>query len=91
MYDVFTFTETSYATDDEVDKLENYLIFTHSSDYEKGGVVWMYVKKEFECTVIRDITIITNDFEILTLQHNKTVFLWFPARREGTFILFSNS
>lgn len=74
MYDVIMLTETWYRSRNEVDALENYEHFNLCRDVKQGGGVCMYVKKCFECVMIDEFTIITNDYEMLTLKHHKSVF-----------------
>lgn len=73
-FDVIMLTETWYKNTDEVDRLEGYNIFNLNRSDKVGGGIAMYVKKHFKCSVITDFTIITNDYEILTLQHEKSIY-----------------
>lgn len=74
MYDIIMLTETWYKSKDEVDTLENYKHFNLSRNIKQGGGVCIHVKKCYECVVIDDFTLSTNDYEILTLKQDKFVF-----------------
>ncbi|XP_040069438.1 uncharacterized protein LOC120842408, partial [Ixodes scapularis] len=74
LFDVIMLSETWYKNTEEVDRLENFEIFSANRTNKVGGGVCIHVKRGLECTLISDFTAIRSDYEILTLQHAKTVF-----------------
>lgn len=74
LFDVIMLTETWYSSNEEVALFENYANFSLHRTSSRGGEVCAYARSSMKCTVVAEITAITNDYEILTLNMNKTIF-----------------
>lgn len=73
-FDVIMLTETWYTPDDTVEILSNYENYSLCRNSKRGGGVSVYVKNTLHCSIIDEFSVITQDYEILTLQHAHNVF-----------------
>lgn len=68
-------TETWYRQESDVLHLPGYQSFFLNRPSRRGGGVLQLVSNEFSCTLIPEFSTITPDYEVLSLQYKKYVFV----------------
>lgn len=74
-FNVIMVTETWYQQQSDVLHLPGYQSFFLNRPSRRGGGVLQLVSNEFSCTLIPEFSTITPDYEVLSLQYKKYVFV----------------
>lgn len=72
-FDIVMLSETWYRND-EVLQVSGYVTHYLNRRDKKGGGVLLLTKSTLHCEVLKDFTRTTTDFEILTVQHGRSIF-----------------
>lgn len=72
-FDIVMLSETWYRND-EVLQVSGYVTHYLNRHDKKGGGVLLLTKSTLHCEVLKDFTRTTTDFEILTVQHGRSIF-----------------
>lgn len=91
LFDVVMLTETWYHQTQDIFKMTGYNTYYLNRVTKRGGGVLLMAKKDFCCEVIEDFSVVTDDFEILTVLSGKLVFSVLyrpPGGNISTFLSF---
>lgn len=78
-FDLIMLTETWFSHECDVINLEGYHVVFMNRSSRRGGGVSIYVRSGIQCTLIHEFTSITDNYEIVTLEHGKNVFFCFVS------------
>lgn len=87
-FDFLMLTETWCRSDETMDPLDGYTVYDLNRCLKRGGGVCIYAKTAFECTVIDQLTTVTNDIEILTLESSTSILSVLYRPPNGNMDLF---
>lgn len=73
-FDIIMMSETWYANDNDVIRIPRYKAFFLNRTDSRGGGVAMYMKENFDCEILEDLSYLSCHIEILTVKNNDQMF-----------------
>lgn len=89
-FDVIMLSETWYSQESDILRFENYKIFYLNRTFRRGGGIAMYIRKDIQCNLITDYSIMTDDYEALCVKYGNIMFALMYRPPSGDLSAFFN-